>query len=415
MTITRRSFIASTGAMIATGTPGLRVALAATPSTNRDIFVVLFLRGAADGLSLVAPVNDPDYIANRPTIRVRDSGTNVGLQIPNGPNGLDWRLHGTMSGMQSLYTDGKLAIVHATGVLSNSRSHFDSQDFMERGVADGEKTQTSGWLARHVATVGNAGGLLPDVAVSSSVPRSLMGDASAVAVSTPSSFALTNATTDTAIYTALTKGNSGYEQVARKTVSATQAIQSKLARDAAGRVIAYTPGTGLAYGNDGLGTGLASLAQLIKMDIGLEVATVDFGGWDHHDNLVAQMNNVARQLSSNLTTFWNDIAAYQSRVTVVAMTEFGRRFKENGSGGLDHGHGSAMFVLGGGINGGKIYGTWPGLNAAVLDETRDLAITTDYRRVLSEVLVNRTGNSNIANVFPTVPYAPLGLTKAVGV
>jgi uncharacterized protein (DUF1501 family) len=398
MRISRRGFLAgSAGGALATVAPGLRVALAAGAASG-NILVVCFMRGGQDGLQLVAPADDPDYISNRPTIRVQSSGSNAGL--PAGSlGGTAFYFHPDLPELKAHYDAKRLAVVEAAGVLTENRSHFVVQDLMERGIADHEPNQSTGWLARHIADLGGGRAALADVADGATAPVSFLGDATAIAVPDAATFNVTGGDAQAAAIRAVNVGNSPYEAGVRTTLDAIAGVQAGLQK---------VPASTAPYTNGDFSKPLASLAKLIKMDIGVSVATVDMGGWDHHHALNNLFRGRAIELSKSLDAFWQDIAAYQDRVTIVTMTEFGRRLAENASQGLDHGSASTMLVMGAGVNGGKIYGTWPGLTPAALNGG-DLAVTTDNRQVLAEIIAKRHGEPTLAQVFPTVGYKPLGI------
>ena len=271
---------------------------------------------------------------------------------------------------------------------------------MERGIADADPNQTTGWLARHVNGFGGGRPPLADIANSATNPTSFLGDASAIAIPSASKFTVTGGDAQAAAIRAINSGNSPYEGGIRATLDAVASVQAGIANIPDNPNADYTSGDFSAP--------LQSLAKLIKMNLGVSVATVDMGGWDHHHALNGLFRSRATELSKSLSAFWTDLAAYQSRLTIVTMTEFGRRFTENASQGLDHGSASTMLVMGAGVIGGKIYGTWPGLTASALNGG-DLAVTTDNRQVLAEIIAKRHGEANLASVFPTITYKPLGL------
>jgi uncharacterized protein (DUF1501 family) len=411
MTISRRGLLGGASAFMTLG-GGLRVALGAdlpvalggtgassptTPApTGAPILVVIFCRFGQDGLQLVAPSGDANYIAARPTIRILPSDS-MGLGTLDG---VDMFLHPNMPELKKLYDAKQLGTVVAAGVPTNIRSHFEAQDMMERGGADGTTLPGNGWLARHMASLGGVAAPLGTVAVSTNMPTSLLGDAQALAIPNPANFNVSGGTATSNVTRGLIRGTTDYEKRALETLDAITNVQTAYK--------ALSSNTQSGYTNGDLSTPLKSLATLIKMNVGISVATVDMGGWDHHQNLTAAFNTRATELSRSIAAFWNDISAYQAQTTVVTMTEFGRRFQENANRGLDHGSASTMMVLGGSLNGGKVYGQWPGTAANALF-SGDLAVTTDYRTVLSEILVKKHSEAAIKTVFPNVPYNPLGL------
>ena len=423
MTVSRRTFIVGCSAAIAAMTGGAVRGLAfAQPgdTTRRDILVVVFLRGGCDGLSLVAPVNDPFYKGARGELRVEESGQNAGLLLSNTIPGADFRLHPRATLLQSLYINRSLAIVHACGLRNGTRSHFEAMDYMEGGIPE-SGVPANGWLARYLNSI-SASGYLPAVAAGTRVPFSMVGFNGAAALTDPASFNLSwnswryRSQLDQAL-NAFYSGDSPVQQAGRTTLTTIARINERLPRDSQGRVIPYTPEMGVRYpGGRGasLGNALRTVASLIKMDIGLLAATVDYGGWDTHEGQGWIFPELVAGLSEALYAFYNDLWRYHDRLTVVVMSEFGRRLKANRSGGTDHGHGNVMLVLGEGIRGGKMYGVWPGLAAEQLDNGVDLAITTDYRAVLAEVLIKRGALQTVDQVFPGFRGSPLGLAYSPG-
>jgi uncharacterized protein (DUF1501 family) len=406
MKLSRRKLLigASGGAVLATAGPGLRVSFAASGATD-EILVVLFARGGIDGLQMVAPADEGLYQQARPTIAVQTSGANAGFSLANGIGDVDFFLNPDASGLNDLYTSGDLAVIHAAGVPTENRSHFKSMDMMERGMADNETNLTSGWLARHIESLNTERPLLSTISAGSSNPISLLGYPQAVSIPDVNNFNVAGGDVNANVIAALNSGSSAYQQVAQQTLEAINTVQSKLAETDGAE---EDEGEGPAYTNGPLSKGLRNLAALIKMDVGLDVATVDHGGWDHHNNLINEFRSQVTELSQSLVAFWEDVSAYRDRITLVMMTEFGRRLNENASNGTDHGSGSVMMVLSGNANGGQMFGSWPGLAAADLDNG-DLAVTTDYRQVIAEILAKRHNSPGLGTVFPTIEYAPLGI------
>jgi uncharacterized protein (DUF1501 family) len=405
MNFSRRDMLrtATSGAAMATVAPGLKVAFAQQASTTKDILVVIFLRGAADGLQMVAPAGDANYISNRPGIRIQTSGTTPGIGVGT-LDSVDFYLHPAASELKTIYDSGKLAIVHAAGLRSDDRSHFECQERMELGANHNEATPSDGWIARHLKNLTNTHTTLGAVSLASNNPESLLGYGGAVAISSVSGFNVSGGTNNANIIRALNTGSTtAYADISRKTLDAISTVQTNLAT-------LPTDSTNYNYPGGTLTNTLRSLATLIRLNVGLEVAHIDAGGWDHHNNLNSEMNTRMTDLARSLGGFWREISASQNRVTVVTMTEFGRRVRENASGGTDHGSGSVMFVMGGNVNGGKIYGTWPGLAANQLFNG-DLDTTTDYRRVVSEILAKRHGARALNKIFPTVKYSPMGIVN----
>ncbi|MEQ8509465.1 MAG: DUF1501 domain-containing protein [Rhodospirillaceae bacterium] len=411
MRLTRRNLLlgASGGAFMATMGPGLRVSMAAD-SKSDEILVVLFARGGADGLQLVAPADDAAYQQARPSIAVKVNGTSAGLPLANSLSGVDFFLNPDAPELNNLYSSGDLAFIHAAGVPTENRSHFKSMDMMERGLADNENNLTSGWLTRHLQTLSQDRPLLSTVSTASNNPISLLGYPQAVSIPDVKDFNVAGGDVNADVIAALNSGSSPYQQVAQQTLEAINTVQTKLeGLPETGNGDSLSE-NGPAYTNGPLSKALKNLATLIKMDVGLDVATVDHGGWDHHNNLVNEFRGQMTELSQSLGAFWEDVADYKDRISLVFMTEFGRRLNENASNGTDHGSGSVMMVLSGNANGGQMYGDWPGLKAANLDNG-DLAVTTDYRQVIAEILAKRHNSPSLEAVFPTVTYAPLGIVN----
>ncbi|MDR7280922.1 DUF1501 domain-containing protein [Catenuloplanes atrovinosus] len=391
--LTRRGLL---GRGLAAGFAGLagaglssQLAFAATPHTG-DVLVVVSLRGGFDGLSAVVPVGDPDYYAARPGIAVPKSRIVAGDAM--------FGLHPALSPLVPLWQQGRMAAVHAVGQAAPNRSHFAAMEELERAAA-GTATRT-GWLDRMLGGLG-ATGPLAGVAVGSAQPhRGFAGPSADLSLRTIDSFTL-GGESNGRMATALSALYSGVSpELATPARSAVGALA------AVGAVRAVT--TDVTYPDTPLGRALRDVARLIKADTGLVAAAVDSGDWDMHEGLAGRMHDNLSGLAGALAAFAADTAL--RNVTVLTISEFGRRVAENGSGGLDHGYGNAMLVLGGAVRGGTVYGAWPGLSAARL-VNGDLAVTTDYRSVIGEILRKRCGVSAtaLANVFPGVNGNDLGL------
>ena len=406
MQMNRRFFLRN-GALAVAGTAALpgflvRSALAQAAVPGRRL-VVIFQRGAADGLNVVVPYREKNYYAMRP-----------GIAIPqNQVLDLDgfFGLHPALSAFKPLYDQGNLAIVHAAGSPDMSRSHFDAQDFMESGTP-GVKATEDGWLNRalqeedlrrrqqHTA--------FRALAFGSQVPRTLAGKVPAIALSSVNSFAVGGrgpAPSPAASAFEAMYGQSG-DHILHSTGEETfEAV--KMLRDA--NPAQYKPAAGIDYPTSEFGKNMMQIAQLLKANLGVEAAFTDIGGWDTHQNqgsVNGQLADRLRDFSSSIAAFWHDMGDGAENVTLVTMSEFGRTARENGTGGTDHGHANAMFVLGGQVRGGKVYGRWPGLADGQLNEGRDLAVTTDFRQVLGEAVTKSMGARDLDLVFPNARRQP---------
>ncbi len=415
MTVSRRTLLASVAASGLAVVPGVgRLAFAADAAPS-GVLVVLFQRGACDGLNLVGPVNDPGYVAARiPELRVLDSGDRQGHRLDRGPDRTtEFRLHPDAGALAELYADGALAIVHAAGLVNGTRSHFVAQDMIERGVAaDGELNRmTDGWLGR-VLALGPAPRRVAALSTAQSPDAALLGYPAAIAVpDLGGGLGLAGGDEPQRVLSALYAGAPGpVGQSMRTTLGILAAVDGRLPRGPGGKPLPYQPEPGPAYEGTEIGRALKVVAQLVKLDLGLRVACVDMGGWDTHEGQPGRFANLVGQLSQGLAAFHNDLARCPTPVTTLVMTEFGRRLRSNFSQGTDHGHAGVMLALGSRIKGGRIYGRWPGLAQEQLDQGVDLAVATDYRAVLAELLEAVLGVRDTAAVFPGFARpAPLGL------
>lgn len=424
----RRQFLAS-GALTLGGMVGgiPRLAFAAPDAVNDELVVVVFLRGGIDGLSLSMPIAGVDrgyYETARPRLRIPVSGTGAALPL-NGLLGLhpaaNTRAGASAASLYDFYAAGKLAVVHACGLDHPTRSHFDAQNYMELGTP-GVGSTGAGWLTRHFQTAGNLPPeiIMPSLAVGSSQQASLLGNLETINMEDPDSFGLDNI------------GHWQWRDAQRSTLrqminSDTDAVHqtSLQALDAVGIIETYvsgdyTPANGAVYPGNGFGEQMSLIARLAKLGLGLRAATIDFGGWDTHDGQASGSTgyfaNQVTTLSQGLAALYQDLdgaGGLTQRLTVVVMSEFGRRLRENDDSGTDHGHGNVMLVMGGRVNGG-VHGTWPGLHNDQLYDRADLAVTTDYRRVLGEILIRRLGNNRLDQVFPGyTSYQPLNVVQGV--
>ena len=359
---------------------------------NRDVLIVVFQRGAADGLNMVVPYTEGAYYDARPTVAIGEPGSAGGALDLDGFFGL----HPDMASLLPLYQSGELGIVHAAGSPGDSRSHFDAQDFMEKGSLD-KGLVFDGWLNRHLTAVsGQMAQTFSSVGFGNSLPLSLRGTTPSVGVKELGDYAL--AAPEEWLPAVRQNIVSLFDQQQSLDVVAGSVLES-VDLLAAADPLSIPVDNGAQYPDNTFGAQLSQLAQLIKADLGLELAAVDIAGWDHHDRQTDDFGPLANTFAQGLAAFHADMGDAMAGITVVTMTEFGRRLGENASEGTDHGHGSVMFALGGGVNGGQVIADWPGLAPENLNRG-DLEVTTDFRTVLAEALVKRAGSNSIDSVFP---------------
>ncbi len=376
-----------------------------TAAANNKKLVVLFQRGAADGLNIVVPYTEKNYYAMRPSIAIKQQDV----------LDLDGRfgLHPMLTGFKPLYDQGHLAIIHAAGSPDTTRSHFDAQDYMESGTP-GVKSTSDGWLNRALlngpapAGPGGKPSAFRAVALGTQVPRTLEGKMPAIAVSNLADFSVGGKGPQTSSISNAFQAmyDESSDAVLHGTGQETfEAVKMLKAADPA----KYQPAAGVNYPNSQFGNSLKQIAQLMKANLGVEAAFSDIGGWDTHQNQGAatgQLANRLKEFGDGIAAFWKDMGDDAENITLVTMSEFGRTARQNGTGGTDHGHANVMFVLGGPVKGGKVYGKWPGLNDGQLNEGRDLAVTTDFRRVLGETAYKTLGAKNMEIVFPGAQVNP---------
>jgi len=409
MNISRRYFLKNGGiAMLGMASlPAfLQRAVAATAAPNKKKMVVLFQRGAMDGLNVVVPFAEPNYYRLRPTISIpapSRGGTEAAIDLDG-----FFGLHPSLQPLQPLFQSGQLAIVQAVGSPDPTRSHFDAQDFMESGTP-GVKATDDGWLNRALQSMPESESTpFRAVAFGPYLPRTLEGAAPAVAIPDLKQFKM---------YGPQQTVEGGFEAMYAQTVD--QALrgvgqETFEAIDQLKKINpdSYQPENGAQYPASRFGKSLEEIAELFKADVGLEVAFLDSGGWDHHVNeggVQGQLSNLLRDLGQGIAAFHQDMGDRMGDVVFVSMSEFGRTAHENGNRGTDHGHANCMFVMGGAIQGGKVYGKWPGLEKHQLYEGRDLALTTDFRDVLGELVVRHMRTPSTAEVFPGHTPKFLGL------
>ncbi len=390
MTLSRRDVLRASAATGLASVQGLSsLAFAATPANPR-LLVIVHLRGGCDGLNLISPSNDPDFVAARSAdLRVADSGPDAGFPLTNArAPGIDFRLHHAAPGLHELYKSGHLAFIHAAGLTTATRSHFVAIDMIERGVPDlaalGRTPQ--GWAARQFS---RQAAMIPSLSASAALSGEFAGwDASLSVPDLSGGFGAPGGPQADAVLTNLYAQAPGDMGAAgRKALGAIHAIDQRLPRDAQGKLAAYDSAPSSAYQPAGdFARPLRVVAQLAKLELGLSVATVDLGGWDTHEYQAGRYKPLVEKLSAGLAAFYNDLAPLHDRLTIIVMSEFGRRLRSNRSGGTDHGRGAIMAALGGGVDGGRILGPWPGLANPQLEEGVDLAVATDYRQVILEAI-----------------------------
>lgn len=359
---------------------------------DRDILVCIFQRGAADGLNSLVPYADDNYYIHRNTIAVPAPGNTDGAIDLDGFFGL----HPALAPMKPIYDTGDLALIHATGVPHGSRSHFAAQGLVERGIVD-KTGPITGWLGRHLSLSPPASNsAFRIVSISGNVPVSLQGATEPLAISNLGEFGFDQDIIDSGYPTAL--GNLFHSPVPFS--SPAQAALSALEELQAANLSEILPDNGAVYPNNALGNKLKQVAQLIKSTLPVEVVCLDSDGWDHHENLPNFLQQSLTEFADSISSFYTDMGTQMSRITLVVMSEFGRRVAQNASMGTDHGTASLAYAVGGGVNGGQVVKDWPGLDTTNLELGEDLKITTDLRTVLSEMLIRRLGGTDISTVFP---------------
>ena len=384
--------------------------LARAGSPASRTLIVVFQRGAVDGLSLLVPHAESAYYAARASTAIPRPGASGGALDLDGHFGL----HPVLEPLLPLWKSGRMAAVAAAGSPDNTRSHFDAQDYMESGTP-GQKSTRDGWLNRLLLSQAESGRASPfaAVAMTAQTPRSFAGRAPVVAMTSLERFAV-----NAGAYSDSMSG--GFEQLwqqagadaladaGQETFEALQYLQQSGA--------ARRPAeNGAVYPTGAFGQGLRQLAQLVKAGVGLRLGFAESGGWDTHVNQGAgagQLANRLREFGQGIAAFLTDLGPSRDEVMLVTMSEFGRTVRENGSRGTDHGHGNTMLLFGNALNGGRVHGRWPGLEKSQLHEGRDLEITTDFRSVLAEVAQRHLRASNLANVFPGFSPQAVGALRA---
>ena len=401
---TRRVFLKHGAmAMVSLGfTPSFLARTAEAAGSRKTLLVTVFQRGAVDGLNMVVPYGDAEYYRARPGIAIRKpGGADAALDLDG-----FFGLHPRMAPLKPLWDQGHLAIVHACGSHDTTRSHFDAQDYMEMATP-GVKSTRDGWLNRYLQVSGDGRRESGDgmrnpmraVALTQQMPRSLQGAAPALAMGSAAGF-------DVRDMNARASFEDLYEAAKDPSLHSTageafEAMRTLKATTAG----VYRPANGAVYPRSPFGQALQEIARLAKADVGLEIAFAESTNWDHHVNEGAATGQIANRLddfSRGLAALVQDLGERMADTVILTMSEFGRAVAQNGSGGTDHGHGNAMFAIGGPVKGREVYGAWPGLAADRRFEGRDLAVTTDFRDVFSEVMMKHLGAdaATSAKVFP---------------
>ena len=424
--LSRRGFIKGSGlAMVGVGLTGGIPAFAAAAAGSEKkarafkktkTLVCIFQRGAMDGLMAVTPFTDTNLAAARPNLFMTP-----GAASPNGSTPLidldgKFGLHPMLKSFEPFYREGRLAIVHGIGSPNNTRSHFDAQDYMESGTPF-DKGTASGWLNRAVGLLGHDhASPFQAVSLTTALPRSFYGDNACVAISNLQDFSLQLRGNPLSIRSASTSFEDLYDQTTPGLLQETgkesfDALKMLKQAD----IKNYQPSNGVVYPASAIGNALKQIAQLIRMDVGIEVAFAEHGGWDTHYNQGTATgifaNNLA-DLSNSIAAFWCDLETYQDEVTVMTMTEFGRTVHQNGTGGTDHGRASCNFILGNSVSGGKVHGELKSLAPENLEDQRDLPVTTDFRSVFSEVADRHLLIRDNRILFPDWDGKSIGVMKA---
>lgn len=396
--------LASFGAAMSAPSFLTRALAQANGGGRKKVLIAIFQRGAMDGLNVVIPYGEHDYYNLRPSIGVPRPGsaTQGGQSAAIDLDGF-FALHPALTPFKTSYDSGQLAIIHAVGSPDNTRSHFDAQDYME-SATPGMKSTSDGWLNRYLQSNDREkASPFRAVAMGPNMPRVMQGKAPAIALNNINEFNIRAGGGDMGQAV-----QGGFEAMYAQTVNDALRDAGKETFEAMKLLkrvnpTQYQPAAGAIYPRGQFGDRLKQIAQLIKSDIGLEVAFTDISGWDTHANQGSSQGQLALRLSElgqGVSALYADLSDRADDVVILTMTEFGRTAKENGNRGTDHGHASVMFALGGSVQGGKIYGKWPGLRSNQLYEGRDLAVTTDFRDVFAELAKNHLGATNLNAIFP---------------
>lgn len=416
--LSRRQFVMNTAGAAVLGTIAHawlpRVVLAQT-ATTRDIIVHVFLRGGADGLSMCVPWGDPNYYTSRSTIAIpRPDAT--GTLKATSLDGVLWGLPPSMLGLLPAYQANQLLIIQGAGLSYSSRSHFDAQRFIEVGKA-ADPSVSTGWLGRHLATVPpmNSAATLRALSISQGLPNLLEGAPKTLPIPDPANYVLGGSSTTRAARQAWLATDYGLTEEPVRSAALDAGATLSLLQSL--NISSYAPSNGAVYPNTNFGRGMRSTAALIKANVGVEAIQVDIGGWDTHQTqnpLNGSMATLMTEFANGIGAFWADVLQGNGNynVTLVAMSEFGRNVRENGSQGTDHGRGSAMFVMGKQIAGGRVYTkNWQPLARENLQDGQDVKVTVDHRDVLAEIVKNRLSNPNLDLIFPAYTPTFQGVTR----
>ena len=414
--ITRRLFlkngglaIASVGLLPVIGPSFIQSAVYAADTTaqnRKKTLICIFQRGAADGLSMVVPHGDANLYRLRPNLAIAQPGRN-----PDSALDLDgfFGLHPSLAPLLPIYKENQMTVIHACGSPNGTRSHFDAQDYMESG-APGNKGVADGWLSRAVLACPEDRAKLgtPFRALSvgtGALPRALQGTAGAMAIPDLKSFGVGGSAAMAANNPRASGAAAGFEAVYDTAVGDVLHGTGKESFEAIKMLkninpATYVPANGARYPTGRFGESLKQIAQLIKADVGVEVAFAESGGWDTHAQQGQRLTTGLREFGTGLAALYRDLGDRMNDVVIMTMSEFGRTARQNGTGGTDHGHATAFFVMGSHVNGGKVLGQWPGLAEEQLFENRDLALTTDFRAVFGEVATKHLGAQGMTRIFP---------------
>ena len=368
-------------------------------SAKGKVLICLFQRGAADGLNVIVPHGEKVYYSLRPNIGIPRPGAQGGAIDLDGFFGL----HPMLNPLKPLWDNGVFAPIHAVGSPNSTRSHFDAQDYMETATPD-RKGTPSGWVNRYLAAHGTCqecdvkASPFRAVAMTQQTPRIFEGDAPTIAMAGLEQFSVRASGSQVERLEALYRTGSSdlVHGTGKEMFDAVKMLQGA-------NPARYTPANGAVYPGGQFGRRMLQIAQLIKSNVGLEVAFADAGGWDTHANQGAAQGQLATRLdefAKSIAAFTTDMGDAMNDIVIMTMSEFGRTVKENGTRGTDHGHAGTMFVIGGGVKGKKVFGKWPGLEAGQLHEGRDLALTTDFRTVFAEVAGAHLGATKLGEIFP---------------